>query len=231
MACASRHGRTQHEKTRLTSTARAKSRSNDRTKRENRRGTRQRGRVERHAHTQPRTDHQTRRSSETQNPVSSGRRRPHARASKTRTHAHTHTDLSRRRRRRRRRRCRALRSYSYLERRTREREWSLAAARIATRIVVIGGAQVAARAARNQAARRLATRRRLADPRSRRHLQPPGPRHVGPPPSDCYSPNFYEFALGQLSNTCLQRRITVRTRSFLLPCHVTCCFSHLHWKA
>ena len=151
-----------------------------------------------------------------------------ARASKTRTHAHTHTDLSRRRRRRRRRRCRAPRSYSYLERRTREREreWSLAAARIATRIVVIGGAQVAARAARNQAARRLATRRRLADPRSRRHLQPPGPRHVGPPPSDCYSPNFYEFALGQLSNTCLQRRITVRTRSFLLPCHVTFCFSH-----
>ena len=228
MACASRHGRTQHEKTRLTSTARAKSRSNDRTKRENRRGTRQRGRVERHAHTQPRTDHQTRRSSETQNPVSSGRRRPHARASKTRTHAHTHTDLSRSRRRRRRRRCRAPRSYSYLERRTREREWSLAAARIATRIVVIGGAQVAARAARNQAVRRLATRRRLADPRSRRHLQPPGPRHVGPPPSDCYSPNFYEFALGQLSNTCLQRRITVRTRSFLLPCHVTFCFSHLH---
>ena len=42
------------EKNRLTSTARAKSRSNDRTKRENRRGTRQRGRVERHAQTQPR---------------------------------------------------------------------------------------------------------------------------------------------------------------------------------
>jgi len=91
VACASRHGRTQHEKTRLTSTARAKSRSNDRTKRENRRGTRQRGRVERHAHTQPRTDHQTRRSSETQNPVSSGGRRPRARAPAKPVHTLTPT--------------------------------------------------------------------------------------------------------------------------------------------
>ena len=66
MACASHHGRTQQRRHhRLTSTARAKSRSNDRTKRENRGGTRQRGRVKRYAQTQPRTDRQTRRSSET----------------------------------------------------------------------------------------------------------------------------------------------------------------------
>ena len=68
VACASHHGRTQQRRhRRLTPTARAKSRLNDRTKRENRGGTRQRGRVERYAQTQPRTDHQTQRSSETHN--------------------------------------------------------------------------------------------------------------------------------------------------------------------
>ena len=123
------------------------------------------------------------------------------------THAHTHTDLSRRRRRRRRCRCRAPRSYSYLERRTGEREWSLIAARIATRIVVIGGAQSAAQAARSQAARRLATRRRLADPRSRWHLQPPGRRHVGPPPSSTDSlPTFATSHLTAVQH--LSRRTT-----------------------
>ena len=79
-----------------------------------------------------------------------------------------------------------------------------AAARIATRIVVVGGARSAARAARSRAARRLATRRRLAGPRSGRHLPPPGRRHVSsPPPPSTDCPDFCEFALDSCLNTCL----------------------------
>ena len=146
-------------------------------------------------------------------------------------HAHTHTDLSHRRRRRRRRRCRAPRSYSYLERRTSEREWSVAAARIATRIAVVGGAQVAARAARSQAARRLATRRRIADPRSRRHLQPPGRRHVGPPPSSTATlelSKLIEFALGSCPTPVFNDHAppsfnTYHYSNTVLPSSLSCC--------
>ena len=59
------------EDTAVTSITRAKSRSNERTERENRGWTWQRSRVDKHAQTQPQTDHQTRRTYETHtNPVS-----------------------------------------------------------------------------------------------------------------------------------------------------------------
>ena len=61
---------------------------------------------------------------------------------------------------------------------------------------MVDGRVGAAQAARNRAARRLATRRRLADPRSGQHLQPPGRRH-----ENHWLSNFLRIRNWQLSST------------------------------